>query len=307
MKKSIILLIFLFTIISCRTTEELNQVEEEYIEDEEVIDSEIEQNVLEDENEYVEERVSVQYVYIEKPIYYPENERQNNSFYNETVVPDDNNQGEMIYDYDPSFVYQVYCQPLMITDIRLQPGEELIGTPLLGDSQRWEIMGTVSYEEGQQVTHICIKPWTSGLETSMFIATTRRSYNLVLKSFENRRTPAVSWRYPLSNNGFDEIIRNLSQETDSLDNIYMSHDYRIRVPRRNRPIWTPEYVYDDGRKTYIEFSQTALHHNLPVARGRDGEMFNQRVNGNILEIDGLIERAELVHENVKVIIIKEGS
>ncbi|HCX11204.1 MAG TPA: P-type conjugative transfer protein TrbG, partial [Hyphomonas sp.] len=48
-----------------------------------------------------------------------------------------------VYPYTVGALYQVYCAPEQVTDIVLQPGEELVSVSA-GDTVRWVLGDTVS-------------------------------------------------------------------------------------------------------------------------------------------------------------------
>ena len=102
----------------------------------------------------------------------------------------------MRYDYDPGALYQIYCAPLKLTDIQLQAGEEIQGSPAAGDTVRW-IMGIGrSMENEVERQHLYIKPTRSDLYTTLSINTNKRSYHIELHSYKDAYMAAVSWRYP---------------------------------------------------------------------------------------------------------------
>jgi type IV secretion system protein VirB9 len=315
MKKDIILILFALAAAGC-TTYPVNQTQEEEVKDIYLASSEQEVEVKRNELEITEadntlQKVDVpasQVLIIEKPVYYPIEEKSGTGR-NPVVSPEKGNEGEMVYDYVSSWVYEVYCAPLLTSDIKLQPGEKLTGIPILGDTARWEITGSISVENGVEVSHIIVKPHTDGLTTSLLLTTTMRTYNLVLRSFKFLRTPIVSWKYPLENNMTSVMVSPEGSKSGSnaggpTSLSYVSFDYLIqRGPKR--PHWTPVMVYDDGMKTYIEFPMGALHREIPIARGRGGAIINTRTNGNILVIDRLIEVVILQNGYEKVKIIKQ--
>ena len=144
-------------------------------------------------------------IYIEKPIYYPENAPQALTKPGETVAnataqgvmkPKDYNGAMILYDYDEKLVYQVFTMPLRVTDIYLQPGEKVIEQPFCGDTTRWSIGGGVSKTIGVDTQHLYLKPSEEGLETTLIINTERRIYHLIIKSFKDTFMLAVMWRYP---------------------------------------------------------------------------------------------------------------
>src|SRR3546814_19034711 len=76
-------------------------------------------------------------------------------------------------------LYQVYAAPGQITDIALQPGEQLVGAgPVAaGDTVRWIIGDTTSGTGNATQVHILVKPTRSDLATNLIINTDRRTYH----------------------------------------------------------------------------------------------------------------------------------
>ena len=100
-----------------------------------------------------------------------------------------------VYPFVEGALYQLYASPGHVTDIALEPGEQLVSVSA-GDTVRWVIGDTVSGAgEGAQV-HLLIKPVQKELETNLVITTDRRSYYLDLKSFEETYMTAMRWTYP---------------------------------------------------------------------------------------------------------------
>ena len=249
-------------------------------------------------------------VYIEKPIYYPVFEKavDENGIINEPIIPNSQNQGMQKLDYNSSFVYEVYCMPLNVTDIRLEAGEILIGNPIIGDTTRWELAGALSKDKGMNIVHVLIKPYEEDLETTLILTTDRRSYYIKLKSFNDFYTPIVSWNYPLDLNfSFDQLNKTLRAAAVSdkpVDSAYMSFDYIVKRGLR-KPLWFPEIVYDDGTKTYIRLPVGVLQGELPIVTGPRNEMLNYRVNEDLVIIDKLIEKIFIIHANQKISVEKK--
>ena len=103
--------------------------------------------------------------------------------------------GTMCYDFDPDFTYEIYCQPYRVTDIQLEPGEQVIEMPFLSESKDWEIGAGVSRVGGIDTQHFFLKPEYSGLESSFIIITDKRVYHLMLKSFKDISMTQVKWEY----------------------------------------------------------------------------------------------------------------
>ena len=65
------------------------------------------------------------------------------------MKPSDYSHAARIYDYDPDQVYEVYCQVLRTTDLYLEPGEVVIDSPFVSDSERWIIGAGVNQQMEQ--------------------------------------------------------------------------------------------------------------------------------------------------------------
>src|SRR3546814_1639222 len=91
-----------------------------------------------------------------------------------------------VYPYTGGSLYQVYTAAGQITDIALQPGEQLVGSgPVAaGDTVRWIIGDTLSGSGATQQVHILVKPTRPELMTNLIINTTLRTYHMELRSTE---------------------------------------------------------------------------------------------------------------------------
>jgi len=280
-------------------------------------------------------------VFIEKPIYYPENTSAAQTNPGEAVAnatsqgvtrPRDYNGAMMLYDYDQTLVYQVYTMPLRVTDVYLQPGEKVIEQPFCGDTTRWNIGGGVSKTEGVDTQHLYLKPSEEGLETTLIINTDRRIYHLIIRSFKDTFMLAVMWRYPgcpdsypdagmpndflggnEKKNGSDARgkqgvnVAEGSQAAFAVDPALISSDYTVSYPKRSPPEWLPTLVLDDGKKTYIVLPDTVVYHELPAVFGENGEIVNFRVKDNLVVIDRLMRKIQLKLRDVTVEIRKKGA
>jgi type IV secretion system protein TrbG len=103
-----------------------------------------------------------------------------------------------VYPWSEGALYQLYAAPGEITDITLQPGEQLVGTcPVAaGDTVRWIIDNTESGSGPTKRVHILVKPTRADLVTNLVIDSDRRTYHLELRSDTKTYMAAVSWIYP---------------------------------------------------------------------------------------------------------------
>jgi P-type conjugative transfer protein TrbG len=208
----------------------------------------------------------------------------------------------MTYDYADGALYQVYAAPLRLTSIQLQPGERIVGKPAAGDTIRWVMgVGRSGADAGQQ-EHLFVKPTRAGLDTTMAIATDRRTYYLELHSFEDTYMAAVQWRYPHDELAAlddaaarDEALARATTATNvNLEALNFS--YRITVVR-GKPVWAPVQVFDDGMKTFVRFPRSMLNREAPalfvLSSTDEAQLVNYRMKNDTYVVDRLIERAEL--------------
>lgn len=280
---------------------------------------EIEKYQIQEELKEIDIEKSV--VYVEKPVYYPVEEYEKRpagkdaakQALNDAVqVPQKFSGGAMFYDFDETFIYEIYCQPYRITDISLEPGEMVLENPFISESQVWEMGAGVSRKNGQDVQHFYLKPDISGLTTSMIIITDRRVYHLLLKSFKDCYMAMVEFEYPNTmpfTVKTDAMVERMNSKTNALSGIdpnFLSFDYKMSYSIFKKPLWLPKRVYDDGRRTYIQMDETVLHTQSPVLFNHRNERLNYRVDKNLIIIDELIEKVTLRRGKEKVTIKKKN-
>ncbi|NKB82813.1 MAG: P-type conjugative transfer protein TrbG [Nitrospirales bacterium] len=211
-----------------------------------------------------------------------------------------------VYNFEPGRLYRVYCAPLRITDIQLQPGEEIMGTPGIGDSTRWVSGVSESEDNGVKRQHFFIKPTRAGLHTTLVLTTNKRVYHLELHSYKNTYMVSIKWRYP-----HEDFLRQVAkreskkarEEPVVATNVNLANtnfEYAIEVIRGN-PRWTPVQTFDDGHKTFIRFpkvlevSEAPALFLLPVDGDADAlQLVNYRVKENFYVVDRLFQRARLI-------------
>ena len=108
-----------------------------------------------------------------------------------------------VFPFSPGALYQVYVSPGQITDIALEPGEQLTGSgPVAaGDTVRWIIGDTESGNGDTRRVHVLVKPTRPAIETNLVVNTDRRTYLIELRSHDKPYMPAVAWFYPESRAG----------------------------------------------------------------------------------------------------------
>jgi type IV secretion system protein VirB9 len=205
-----------------------------------------------------------------------------------------------VYPFSEGALYQVYAAPSEITDIALEPGEQLVGTgPVAaGDTVRWIIGDTESGSGASKRIHILVKPIRARLSTNLVINTDRRTYHLELHSTDATYMASVSWAYPQ-----DQLIAlrkaNTAAETQtpvasSIDLNALRFRYAITG---DTPPWRPVRAFDDGRQVFVEFPVGIAQGEMPPlwVLGPEGgaELVNYRVKGRFMIVDRLFAAAEL--------------
>lgn len=206
----------------------------------------------------------------------------------------------MTYTFLTGGIYQVYTAPENVTDIVLEPGEELMGDPAAGDTLRWRLGIGGSAVNGVPQKHVFIKPTRAGLLTNLTLNTNRRTYFLQLESLERNSMVAVQWHYPgqdvraASLTG-DAPPREAQRPPAPKDVAALHWDYSIEVADGHPP-WKPRVVFDDGAKTYIRFDPNVLHGEAPVLyviQHDEPQLVNYRVKGDLYIVDRIFQVAEL--------------
>ncbi len=206
-----------------------------------------------------------------------------------------------VYPYTGGALYQVYTAVGQITDIALQPGEQLVGSgPVAaGDTVRWIIGDTVSGAGATQQVHILVKPTRADLTTNLVINTNLRTYHVELRSTERTYMASVSWQYPQDQlialrrqNAQAEAARPVATDVD-LSRL----NFRYAVEGDRVP-WRPLRAYDDGRQVFIEFPRGIGQGEMPPLfivgpEGNTSELVNYRVRSNYMVVDRLFAAAEL--------------
>lgn len=202
-----------------------------------------------------------------------------------------------VFPFSDGAIYQVYTAPGAVTDIALQPGENLVAVAA-GDTVRWVIGDTTSGSGADKRTHILVKPFSSGLATNLVVTTDRRSYHLQLTATSRTAMAALSWTYPA-----DQLIA-LRRAADqaaaaapisdglAVDNLHFN--YAISG---DAAAWRPLRAFDDGRQTFVEFPASIAVGDAPplfvVGPTGEAELVNYRVRGRFYVVDRIFDAAEL--------------
>jgi len=205
-------------------------------------------------------------------------------------TPDSFQSARHIYQYQPGAIYELYTNPNYVSTILLEPGETL-NSIAAGDTSRWMVTQADAETEGDGRTVVLVKPQAPNLRTNVVLITDRRTYLIeAISQAGTAYSAQVAWSYPQT------------EETNAaaLSLYNLNTNYRIRTTRGRRPIWSPSRVFDDGRRTFIEFDANVAASDLPplfIVTGEGAELVNYRVingaNGQGYMVDRVFSIAEL--------------
>lgn len=210
-----------------------------------------------------------------------------------------------LYGFERGSIYQVYGAPEQVTDIALEPGEELISVSA-GDTVRWMVGDTKSGTGLSTQVHILIKPLAEDIATNLIILTSKRTYYLDLVAQPDNYMHAIAWTYenriqpvqsihvkaPVQYASLRPAANTAYSHSPKLENLNFS--YRIKG---DHPDWRPVRVFDDGDKVFIQFPVTIGRSEAPPlfveTDSGDNALVNYRVKGRYYVVDRLFEKAEL--------------
>lgn len=219
-----------------------------------------------------------------------------------------------VYPYTEGALYRLYTSPGQVSDVALQPGEDLVSVSA-GDTVRWVVGDTLSGSGANARAHVLVKPISAGIRTNLMIATDRRTYHLELESVESGYMAALSWRYPA-----DELAgltarnaRAIAKDRGSIERGLklegLNFDYAMSG---DTPAWKPVRVFDDGTQVFIQMPEDIATTDMPplfvLGKSGDAELVNYRVRGTYYVVDRLFQAAELRlgGKNQTVVRIRRG-
>lgn len=198
-------------------------------------------------------------------------------------------QARHVYAYEAGAIYEVYAHPSYVSTVLLEPGETLTDIAA-GDTSRWMVTQAESETAEDSRTVVLVKPNASGLRTNIVLITDRRTYLIeAIAQSGSAYSAQIAWSYPQS---------EATEVVAPIDSINLN--YRIRTTRGSRPAWLPARVFDDGRRTWIEFAPDVEATDLPplfAVTGEGAELVNYRTlrgpAGQRYMVDRIFDVAEL--------------
>lgn len=202
-----------------------------------------------------------------------------------------------VWPYTPGALYQLYTTPGKVTDIALEPGEDIVDISA-PDSVRWVIGDTRSGSGAGERRHVIVKPTRVDLQANLVIFTSRRTYHLELKSTPETWMAAVSWEYPTDNLLALQAANRERQAAAPIDTGLALEALRFRYEiTGDKPSWRPLRAFDDGRKVYIQLPDAIAQGEMPplfvIGSEGDTQLVNYRVRAPYYIVDRLFGAAEL--------------
>lgn len=200
----------------------------------------------------------------------------------------------------------VLCAPLQITDIELEPGEQVYSLHL-GDNVRWHIEPAITGYGNNEIHHVVVKAKDVGLTTSLMITTDRRTYHITLKSHSTKYYPRIAFVYPetmLNKWGNIQARRDKEIQRDTIPGggEYLGNlDFNYKIQGKAK--WKPLRVFNDGQKTILQMPEEMKQSEAPTllvvrqnGNGKDLEqvMVNYRVQGDRYIVDSIFDKAILI-------------
>ena len=319
------LFVFNYILISCVATKDIEKQSKDLYEQKEYRDNEIKSEILVAEK--IEAQPEKEIIYIEKPVYIPNDSSNENqkpkekgtaavrsSLEKAIIKPEQYKAGTFFYTYNENFVYEIYAQPYKLTDIILEEGEEIINKPLFSEDESvWELTaGVEKSPAGLDIQHLFVKPADTKLDSSLIIITNRRVYHFRMRSFSDTHMAMVRFRYPLSNNVWAKSAKTIEKEKQSeeyalvkpMRKDLISYDYKIKTYGK-KPDFLPKIVYDDGLQTYIYVDDIVMQKKLPVIFNEKWEIVNYVTKNNLIIIPRLVSKVTLRLGKKKVVVEKK--
>ncbi len=237
--------------------------------------------------------------------------------------------GSIQYHFDGS-VPRVFCKPLRVTDIELEPGENIVNAPFIGDSVNWSVLPSASGSGNNLTYHIIVKPNMPDINTNLIVHTDRRTYQFDLVSDKKNHTPKVTFSYPQQNEeswdtffvamGDNDPRKKLIQHEQEIYGTELPAGRPVTtvlpkqgrktvapitaepkaskqlnfgykiVPKQKNIEWAPLRVYDDGLKTYIDMPNNLASIEAPVFMLLSSAGSREMVNYRLVDRTYVVDR-----------------
>ena len=211
----------------------------------------------------------------------------------------------VVFPFDQNNTYTVLARTKSVTDIAFHPEEEVTAMAV-GDTAQWIVSKTFG--------HVFIKPIHPNIATTATIVTSKRTYQLTLRSGPENGPfyQRVSWDYPDILIFQQEQARQVKARVDAeetrlaativtpnvaLDKL--NFDYTMDGEAE----WKPMQVFDDGKFTWIRLSKAQ---EMPAIflkpENGPAELLNYNMRGQFIVVQRIVPRI-LMKSGEKEIVI----
>lgn len=216
--------------------------------------------------------------------------------------------------YDPKNTYTILTRPMSITNIQLHEDEEIVAFAL-GDTAQW----VTSDAPG----HVFIKPMFPGLITNATLVTSRRTYQLTLRSSpeDGKFYAQVAWEHPdlivlkarEQQARMNAIEREQNGEIERLAATVVTPGVAIEKLNfeydiRGDADFTPKQVFDDGKFTWIRLPE---NQEMPalflIGKSGEHELLNFTMRNDYMVVHRLVNKLLMKLGDEEVTISKRNS
>ncbi|MDP9573830.1 UNVERIFIED_ORG: type IV secretion system protein VirB9 [Agrobacterium larrymoorei] len=181
--------------------------------------------------------------------------------------------------------------------------DERIATVAMGDTVGWQAV------PDQSKQFLFIKPLEPNAVTNMNVVTTKRVYTFMLTGAKpgNTRTAVIKLRFSYPEDAGNAKLLAAAKENAAMPNLKaalanpngLNYDYGYRGAVDNRPT----SVFDDGKKTFFQFSGELPAFFAVKADGRE-TLVNFRQEGDYIVIDKVSAQWTLRNGDVVTCVFK---
>lgn len=232
-------------------------------------------------------------------------------------IPYETRLQKFVFDKDRS--YEILTRPMSTTNIQLDPDEKMVAFPM-GDTSMWEI--------GSVGNNVFIKPKFERLVNPATLITSKRSYQLMLKSGtadgiwyqrvhweENHPLGSLNLNMNVPLNGLETMDKkpvSLQLTTPSSDLYDLTSDslkdLNFEYKVEGEAAFKPNQVFNDGKHTWLQMPADVQ--TMPavfIKKGNDLAIVNFVVKGRYLVVQSLFEEALLKFSDQEVVIYKKNN
>lgn len=198
------------------------------------------------------------------------------------------------FNYYQDAMYEIFVSDLYLTRIELAPDEILVASRM-GDTSQWALATSKGGETNATSIYIKAKEIEEN-KTNLIIQTNKRTYNFIIEASEDKFNPLVKFIYPSDENLANNLTETLTNSTNvildgtNIDDIVTSYDI---TP--NNLDFSPKSVINDGKKTYIKFSENMTQSPILIVKGSNGKLqeVNYHQENGVIRVDEVIKEGQL--------------